>query len=118
MSAEQRTSGDEGTVLCEGNLTVNRAEEMKSAFIQALQNANEVTITFTHVTDVDLSYLQLLCSVHRSALRLHKQVRFQGGLPEILKDTAEAAGYLRLKGCKLDSEKNCLWMTVAGACHG
>ncbi|MGE5174259.1 MAG: hypothetical protein ACM3MD_10585 [Betaproteobacteria bacterium] len=38
--------------------------------------------------------------------------------PKIFKAAAEAAGYSRLKGCKMDCEKSCLWVAVAGANHG
>ena len=118
MSTTQISTDDRGGIHLEGDLTLPHAEELKSALIKALVNSDAVTIRFGNVQDLDLSCLQLFCSIHRSALRLKKQVHFDGNLPTILKDTAETAGYLRLKGCKLDYEKSCLWIAAAGENHG
>ncbi len=115
MSAKQNQTGDQGTIILEGELTVPHAEELKSAFLKALINGRALNIRFGAVQDVDLSCLQVLCSAHKSAVRMKKQVCFDGTVPKILKDAAEAAGYTRLSGCKLDSEKSCLWTAVAGA---
>jgi anti-anti-sigma regulatory factor len=102
-------------ITLEGDLTLPRAEEMKGLFANALSGADTVVVGFKNVGDIDLSFLQLVCSLHRSAERDKKQVRIEGVAPKVLKETAEAAGYLRLAGCKLDCDKSCLWVTIAGA---
>jgi anti-anti-sigma regulatory factor len=118
MGATLRQSGDTRIVLLEGDLTLHQAPEIRTAFMKALVEADEVFIRFGNVGEIDLSCLQLLCSAHRSAARLRKRVRFEAGIPKKLSDTADAAGYSRLKGCKLDTEKSCLWIAASGANHG
>jgi anti-anti-sigma regulatory factor len=118
MSSIQNLSSDKGTIHLEGDLTLPNAADLKNILIKALINADAVTIRFGAVQDLDLSCLQLLCSAHRSAVRLKKKIQFEGSLPKILEETADAAGYSRLKGCQLDSEKSCLWISAAGAHHG
>ncbi len=118
MGATLKQAGAGRLVTLEGDLTLPHAEEMKKTFLKALVEADVVSISFDNVQDVDLSCLQLLCSVHRSAVRLKKQVRFDDNPPDIFKAAADAAGYSRLKGCKLDCEKSCLWIAIAGANHG
>ncbi len=118
MGATLKQAGAGRLVTLEGDLTLPHAEEMKKAFLKALVEADDVSIGFNDIRDVDLSCLQMLCSVHRSALRLKKQVRFADIPPKILKAAADATGYSRLKGCKLDCEKSCLWAVVAGENHG
>jgi len=103
------------TITLEGDLTLPRAEEIKKIFASALSGPSPVSIAFGAVSDIDLSFLQLFCSLHRSAERDKKQVRIEGPAPKALKETAEAAGYLRLAGCKLDCDKSCLWVSIAGA---
>jgi len=117
MSATFIQSGDKGVVTLEGDLTLPHAEELKKVFLKALLKADDVAVGFGNIQDVDLSCLQLLCSAHRSAVRFKKQVAFSKGLPQELRNAAEAAGYVRLKGCRLDCEKSCLWMEAAGARH-
>lgn len=120
MSATFKQSGDKGIIMLEGELTLPHAEEMKKAFLKALLDADDVAVRFKNIKDVDLSCLQLLCSVHRSAVRLKKQVRFDGSPPQVFKAAAKAAGYARLKGCKLDldCEGSCLWKETTGYSHG
>jgi anti-anti-sigma regulatory factor len=103
------------TINLEGDLTLPRAEEIKNTFAAALSGAGSISITFGTVSDIDLSFLQLFCSLHRSAEREKKTVRIEGPAPRALKEAAESAGYLRLAGCKLDCDKTCLWVAVAGA---
>jgi anti-anti-sigma regulatory factor len=118
MNSIRNLSSNKGTIRLEGDLTLPNAAKLKKILIKALINADAVTIQFGDVQDLDLSCLQLLCSAHRSAVRLKKQIRFEGSLPKILQETADAAGYLRLKGCQLDSEKSCFWIGAGGAHHG
>ncbi len=116
MGSNQKQTGEEAVTL-EGELTLPRVEELKSAFLKALVKGDTVSIRFGTVQDVDLSCLQMLCSAHRSAVRMKKKVSVIGTLPKIVRDAAEAAGYMRLKGCNLDFENNCLWIS-AGVHHG
>ncbi len=116
MNATFKQSGNKGFVTLEGDLTLPHAEALKGIFIKALLETDEVSIAMENVQNVDLSCLQLFCSANRSAVRVKKQLAFQGNPPQAMRNAAEAAGYTRLKGCKLDCEKSCLWMT-AGDYH-
>jgi ABC-type transporter Mla MlaB component len=118
MSSIRNLSSDKGTIHLEGDLTLSNAAELRTMLIKALIDADAVRIRFGAVQDLDLSCLQLFCSAHRSAVRLKKQIQFEENPPKILQETAEAAGYSRVKGCQLDSEKSCLWVTFAGVHHG
>jgi anti-anti-sigma regulatory factor len=118
MGAIVRQSGDTRIVLLEGDLTLPQAPEIRTAFMKALVEADDVLIRFEKVTELDLSCLQLLCSAHRSAARLKKQLGFEGDVPKIFSVAADTAGYLHLKGCKCDKKNSCLWIVAAGANHG
>ena len=118
MGATLKQSGDTRIVLLEGDLTFPQAPEIRTAFMKALVEADDVLIRFENIRELDLSCLQLLCSAHRSAARLKKRVRFEGDVPRKLSDAADTAGYSHLKGCKLDTGNSCLWIAAAGAKHG
>jgi len=105
------------TILLGGELTLLRAEEIKNLFLRCLSEAKNISIAFGAINDIDLSFLQLCCSLHRSAVRNKKQVRIEGTAPKALKEAAFAAGYIRLAGCKHDCDNGCLWVAVAGGAH-
>jgi anti-anti-sigma regulatory factor len=117
MGVTVKRSGDTRIVLLEGDLTLPEAPEIRTAFMKALVEADDVLICFGNVRELDLSCLQLLCSAHRSAARLKKRVRFEGDIPKKLYDAADNAGYSHLKGCKFDTGKSCLWIAAEGANH-
>ena len=116
MSATFEQSGNKAVITLEGELTLPFAEELKGIFIKAFQDADEISIAFKNVQEVDLSCLQLFCAAHRSAVRLKKHLVFSEGQPMVMKKAVKAAGFAHLKGCKQGSEKSCLWKK-AGAHH-
>jgi anti-anti-sigma regulatory factor len=113
MGATFNKSGNAGVITLDGDLTLPYAEELKQTIIKAVLDVDELSFAFGDVQAADLSLLQLLCSAHRSAVRLNKKLAFSGVLPKPFTDTVEAAGFSCLKGCKLDCEKSCLWMNIS-----
>ncbi len=118
MGATVKESGSKRTVVLDSDLTLPHAEAMKKAFLRALVEADDVSVRFDNVHDADLSCLQLICSAHRSAVRLKKRIVVEGDAPEELMKVADAAGYSRVKGCKLDCDQSCIWAALSGANHG
>jgi anti-anti-sigma regulatory factor len=118
MSARYERSDNKAVLTLEGELTLPHAEELRGVLMKALLDADAVSIAIGNVQDMDLSTLQLLCSAHRCALRLKKQIAFSGDLSEAFREAVEAAGYARITGCKLDSENSCLWAGMTGVHHG
>jgi len=112
MSATFKQSGNSGVLTLEGELTLPHAEELKKALLSALLDADDVSIGFGSVQKVDVSCIQLFCSAHRSAVRLKKRVSFGSTLPPVVNEAVEVAGYARLKGCRLDCDKSCIWMAT------
>lgn len=104
----------EAKILCfEGECTVERANEFKDALADELKREERLVLNLEKVTGVDLSFLQILCSVHRTSLRLNKHFSLQGERPEAFVRVVESAGYARSLGCHGDPRKACLWKEVA-----
>jgi len=114
MSTAQR-SKDARTIDFEGNLTVQNIEEVKRTLENSLAKAGDVTLRFGAVTDIDLTGLQLICSVHRTAARGKRRIQIETPVPKAVSDAAESAGFLRLNGCKQDPEKTCFWAAIKKA---
>lgn len=97
------------TLTISGELTVQNASALQGIFIRSLESSSNLTINLKDVTDLDLSFLQLLCSVHRTSTDLQKNLTLSGPCPEIFRDVVRSAGFLRRTGCAYDCNKNCLW---------
>ena len=99
-----------GVLTLDGELTQEHTEELRSALIKALINANRVVLNCVAATRADLAGLQLLCSAHKTALRLNKRILFDANGHSAVKSAAGKAGYFRCQGCALDTQMSCLWM--------
>ena len=111
ITFRDQQAGKQGNVTLDGNLTVGQAEGLRMLLIKALIGADQIRVDFGTVTDVDLSCIQLLCSAHRSAARMKRNVALSGDWPELFKKIVEEAGYSRHSGCRLDVDSSCLWVS-------
>jgi anti-anti-sigma regulatory factor len=101
------------TLEIEGECTLDRAVELKSLLLEALQDGGDLLLKLDKVTAVDLSFLQLLCSAHRAALRCGKGFALHPQHPVAFIEAAEGAGFLRTMGCHDALDKECLFMEVS-----
>jgi anti-anti-sigma regulatory factor len=92
-----------------GELTIENAESLKTILIQALEGTDLLSLDLAQVGAVDIAGLQLLCSAHKTASRLNKELVLPIGLPEALEGVAVNAGYLRQENCIKDARGRCLW---------
>ena len=100
--------GGTGKLILDGDMTVQRAGELKAALIEALDKATHLVIDLENITDADLSCLQLFCSAHRTSLKLNKSVSLSENAPQMFWDIVKKAGYSCNTPCCDD--KNCLWI--------
>ncbi len=114
MNHQFTREGRKAVLTFAGDLTVEHAEEIRTAFIEALAKTKVLSMVFTDVTAADLSFLELLCSAHRTALRLNKRLEFAGARPAAVIRAMAAAGFERQSGCKLDTGNSCLWVGREG----
>jgi ABC-type transporter Mla MlaB component len=118
MGATLEKTGEKIRIELDGELTLPQADELKKTFLKALGEADDISIVLDRVLDVDLSLLQLFCSLHRSATQQKKHIKLEGNAPQAIKDAVDAAGFSRHAGCKLDLDKSCLWVDISGAHSG
>jgi len=102
-------AGKDKLVRFSGDLDIQRAGELRSTLLEALEMSEAVSLEFGECDKVDLSFVQMLCSAHRTAAKLHKLFRLNGSLPEEFLKAVEDAGYSRTSGCTYDRDGTCLW---------
>ena len=92
-----------------GKLTIPRASELLAAIVQALAaEDHEVVLDLSEVTGADVSFLQILCAAHRSALRDGKTFAVTSPSRELLQ-AVRTAGFERRMPCGPCAGDTCLW---------
>jgi len=92
MNIHAEQPGAVGALALEGELTIGRAGELRTALINALDKVTHLQLNFEKVTDIDLSCLQLICSAHKTAAGMKKRLTVTGN-SETFKKAMEDAGY-------------------------
>ena len=85
------TVTDTGTLILEGDVTIQHVSDLKRALIEAFESAEQVTVDVSSTTAVDVAGVQLLCASHRFSrsrgkkmcLKLGNNTRFADFLEEV-----------------------------------
>jgi anti-anti-sigma regulatory factor len=93
-----------------GALTVKHAKALRAALLEAVRNAPAIEVDVENVDDVDISFAQLLCSAHRMAADMNKQMTITGLEQERFIQLLGRLGLLRHIGCNDSTRKSCLWL--------
>jgi ABC-type transporter Mla MlaB component len=101
---------ESGTLILTGELTVNQVAFARDHIAGALKKVKVLTADLGQATEADLSFLQLLCSAHRTAATLNKTFKLTKDSPAALQKAINDNGYRRNSGCVLDSTTTCLWV--------
>lgn len=94
----------------EGDLTVSHAAELKKLIVEALEGGDLVELDLRDATDMDLSFMQLVCSAHRSAMAAGKKIVFSPGKNARVAEVRKQAGFVFTRGCANVPAKSCLWV--------
>lgn len=109
-NSKKKKSGDVRTLVLEGDLTIQRAAEIKKAFDGSFDGVKKLVLNLEKVDEIDLSCLQIFCSAHRTSAKMEKELVIDGECPEVLKKVIESAGFTRQTGCSKDYQKSCFWI--------
>jgi len=102
-------------VTVEGRLTASQAGRLHQALLKAFDRSRRVELALRDVSEADLSFLQLLCAAHRTAVARGAAYLLSG---------LEAAGpvlrLIRESGAERDAgcPGECLWSNVTAAGSG
>ena len=115
MDFKSDKQGDVTVLEIRGDLTVQCAHEFKEVLLRSLDGTKYIVLNLEQVAEIDLSCLQLLCSAHQTFMRSNKKVALSGLCSGTFQKTVADAGYSSRKGCIMDTDENCLFVT---ALHG
>ena len=100
-------SGEAGSLVLEGDMIIDHAEELKGILLEALKSRGSLDLNLEGINHVDLFGLQVLCAAHRSVFKAGKELTLIGKRPKALRDAVVMAGYGFTVACS--ANKTCPW---------
>ena len=101
----------------EGELTIERAGEIRTLILNAIQETQgRLTIDVGRLGKVDIFGLQILCSTHRLAVKLKREFVFKGTPSVSFREALKLSSYGQRADCTLASA--CLCCDIGGARNG
>lgn len=111
MADIRRSQSGQRTVLAiSGELTILHAKALQAELLEALKGAAAVEISVGEISAIDITFPQLLCSAHRSAAVLKKEMTITGVEQERFGAMLSNAGFTRHTGCQEGTRRPCLWL--------
>ena len=108
-------SKDREIVNISGSLTVEHAAEVKKAIQSALEKrGNNVLVLLGTVTKTDLTFFQVVCSAHKTAMTAGKTFNVEQFQQDTLMSAHRTMGFTRKVGCSWDKTKSCVFMLMSG----
>jgi hypothetical protein len=95
-------------------LTIHRIADIKENLHLTLNRAGTLRIDVSGATSVDFTFLQLLCSGHRTAVAMDKKLEWIGPVSRVFLKAVEAGGFSRHIGCAFGLRGDCLWTQLSG----
>jgi anti-anti-sigma regulatory factor len=78
-----------------GAMTVDRAEETRQELLSALNAVDRVIVNLSHVSEVDLSFIQILIAAEKEARASGKQFRLSGEVAEPVRGAFLTGGFCK-----------------------
>ncbi len=111
-TTSQSALDDQARVEISGACGIEEAARIRTVLVESLSQSDRAALDLSKATDPDLSFLQLLCAAHKSAVRRGKTVMITGTVPEDIRQRVKEAGMTGNKSCGNDLGKSCLWAEV------
>jgi len=106
---EIRQTPDHTMLLVRGEITIQNAQECLKVF-RDVHDSSRLMLDLEGVTGADISFLQMICSLHRTCMKSGCHLTLTGNPSEAFKTVLELSGYRRKHACQMDESYSCLWL--------
>jgi ABC-type transporter Mla MlaB component len=96
-----------GTLLVEGDMTINHVGELKERLVEALHSAERVTVDVSEATAVDVAGVQLLSACQRFSAGRGKRMCLRLGGNSQFAEFLDEVGFAQDFICNHGDEKEC-----------
>lgn len=98
------------TVILDGGITIDRAEELRQLLLGAVKNAaGPLMIDLAKINHIDLFGFQLLCSTQLFARKINCQLTWRGSPNPGIDETLLQSGFTNQ--AEFSELQSCLWKT-------
>ena len=104
-----KNKGHKRLVEVSGSLTVANASNLKKTILANLKKGHHLELIVGDVTDVDLSFIQIIAAANKSAEKGDREFTIRSPVPEPVVRSLMLAGLLNHERC---SVTNCLWCSI------
>jgi hypothetical protein len=95
-------------------MTVIHAEELKKAMQEAFGRPSQnIVLSLGTVSEADLSFFQIICSAHRTAMAEGRTFSVQNFNQDGLMRAHALCGFVRRSGCSQDKTGTCVLMKMS-----
>jgi len=111
FSAEDPAAPSSGILLLKGSATLESCGDLRTALLDALDQAETLVVDVSQVTELDVAALQLFCAARRSAIKREKNMVLADNCSAAFFTTVLDAGFNRTHtaSCWLEAGQACLW---------
>lgn len=95
-----------------GSLTIHCMRALKEKLVEAYEKSSGLLLEIVDVEAVDISFFQLLCSLHRSAVADHKPVSLKLPVSPYVRALMAGLGYERMVSCTDVGEDSCFFKAI------
>lgn len=106
--------GTEGELIMNGALTIENAAGIRNAVGEALAATDSLVLTIGENADVDVTFLQILCSAHRTSVKAKKRLDVNTSRGSIFFRVLSESGLDSRNGCSHNRDGGCLWKRGGG----
>jgi anti-anti-sigma regulatory factor len=96
-----------------GSVTIENIDALKKVLIDLMDQTDSLMINIAEISEVDITFLQLLCSAHKTMISRNRTLAISERRMETFQKTINNSGYSQHKGCGLDKTDSCLWLKKA-----
>ncbi len=100
---------DHTLLMVRGEVSLQNAGEALEVLKDFRSRSDHLRLDLENVETADVSFLQLICSLHRTCLRSGQHLTLSEKSPEHFKTILETSGYRRPRACTLGGDNPCLW---------
>jgi hypothetical protein len=94
-----------GKINLNGSLIIQEIQAVKELFCNLIDQTNHITVNHENANSFDLSYLQLLVALHKSAIYRNKEVEVEDKHPESFMQLIKESGCPFYKWLNIVSEE-------------
>jgi anti-anti-sigma regulatory factor len=110
-----KNKGSDRIVEVAGSLTVAGSSELKKVILENLKKGNRLELVIGEVTDVDLSFIQIMAAAMKTAETGDRKFTIRTPVPEPVLKSVKLSGMLNHDSC---SRPDCVWCSIKGQIQG